>query len=255
MLKTVIAIALLISLSFFVNEGRRSMSSGEHEAERPVKVKGGYPLSGQEKPEFYPEVPASLPDLRDGYLFNEERMLSAAEEEGGEEEDAGGEHEEIKVNMDDVMYVGSVIRGDVRKGLVAYPAQRKSPKTLDKIKRTKKKTLWTSRNQDYARLLVGESFSDYKVVEIEPDRIEFEKGGKRVVKLLNDPGKERIKPPPGAAKKRSTGIKKAAARTQSKKADTARRQRVKIKTAAPTTRHGDKLVIPPPLPEHDDLFN
>ena len=253
MLRIAIAIGLLISLSFFVNEGRRSMLPGEQVTGRQVKVKGGHSVSGPEKPGFYPKVPASLPDLRDGYLFNEERML-ALEEEGQEEEDLTGQHEEIKVNMDDVMYVGSLIRGDVRKGLVSYPAQRKKIKSLDKLKRTTKKTLWSPKNRDYARLLVGESFSDYKVVEVEADRIKFEKGGKTVIKLLNDPDKERIKPPARVENRRTRGLKKAAAKAQSKKATTAKRQRVKIKTAAPRTKHGDKLVIPPPLPEPDDLF-
>lgn len=254
MLRIAIAIGLLMSLSFFVNEGRRSMLPGESPvAIQPVKAKGPHSISGQKKFGFYPEVPVSLPDLRDGYLFNEERML-APEEEGEDDEDLSGQHDEIRVNMDDVLYVGSLITGDVHKGLVSYPAQRKSPKSQNKVKRTTKKTLRSPKNRDYARLLVGESFSDYKVVEIETDRIKFVKGGKMVVKLLNDPAKERIKPPPIVKNKRIKPLKKAAVRSQPKKAVIAKRQRVKVKTAAPRTVFGDKQVKPPPLPKRNDIF-
>ncbi|MEA3548131.1 MAG: hypothetical protein U9R66_10775 [Thermodesulfobacteriota bacterium] len=245
MLKIVIAIGLLISLSFLVNEGSRSILPGEQVTSRPVKIKGGHSVSRQKKTEFYPEVPASLPDLRDGYLFNEGRML-AAEEERQEEEDLTGEYEEIKVNMNDVMYVGSLIRGDVRRGLVSYPAQRKKTKSKGTVKRTKKKTLRSSKNRDYARILVGESFSDYKVVEIEADRIKFEKRGKTVVKFLNDPGKNRLTPPK-VENKRRKGLNKTAAK--STRAVTSKRQRVKVRTATPRTRR----VVPSPLTEHDDF--
>ena len=243
MFRIVIAIGLLISFFFLVNEGSRSMLPGEQVTGRQVKVKGGHSVSGQEKPEFYPKVPTSLPDLRDGYLFNEKRML-AAEEEGLEEDDLTGDHEEIKVNMGDVMYVGSLIRGDVRRGLISYPAQRK--KTKSEVKRAKKKRLRSTKNRDYARLLVGERFSDYKVVEIEADRIKFEKRGKTVVKFLNDPGKNRLAPPK-VENKRPRRLNKSVAR--STKAVTSKRQRVKVRTATPRTRQ----VIPPPSPEYDDF--
>ena len=243
MFKIVIAIGLLISFFFLVNEGSRSMLPVEQVTGRQVKVKGGLSVSGPEKPEFYPKVPAPLPDLRDGYLFNEKRML-AIEEEEQVENDLTGEHEGIKVNMADVMYVGSLIRGDVRRGLISYPAQRKKTKT--EVKRAKKKTLRSSKNRDYVRLLVGERFSDYKVVEIEPDRIKFEKRGKTVVKFLHDSGKNRLAPPK-VENKRPKGLNRSVAK--SKRAVTSKRQRVKVRTATPRTRQ----VIPPPLPEHENF--
>ncbi len=242
MFRIVIAIGLLISFFFLVSEGSRSMLSGKQVTGRQVKVKGGHSVFGQEKIEFYPKVPTSLPDLRDGYLFNEKRILVVEEE--GQEKDLTGEYEEIKVKMDDVMYVGSLIRGDVRRGLVSYPAQRK--KTKSKVKRKNKKTLRSSKNRDYARLLVGESFSDYKVIEIEADRIKFEKRGKTVVKFLNDPGKNRLAPPK-IENKRLRGFNKSVAK--SKKAVVSKRRRVKAGTVTPRTRQ----VIPPSLPGHEDF--
>ncbi len=143
--------------------------------------------------EFYPVVPKPLPDLYEGYLFNEERDL--AREDEVQDEESAEVNEGIRVNIEEVNYVGSLIVGDVRTGLISYPNKpepAQARKDRQGRKAVQKKTI---KQRNYQQVLVGETFSDYKVVAVESDRIEFAGGGKTVVKQLYDPDKERLAPP------------------------------------------------------------
>lgn len=143
--------------------------------------------------EFYPSVPAPLPDLNEKYLFNEERFLLGEKEEEAENEAAAANGSELSVDMNTVFYAGSIIVGDLRKGLISYTDNKAPTATASK---DRKKTPTPLQTKKYAQLVAGDSLSGYKVDTVDPDRIIFKKGTETIEKLLNDPEKERLKPPP-----------------------------------------------------------
>lgn len=165
----------------------------------PVLAEGGEQQEKNEnlkripaKPvKFYPDIPVPLPDLNEKYLFNEERFLQGEkEEEEPELKEASGN--ELNVDIETVFYVGSIIIGDLRKGLISY-TENKTPTAVTSKSRSKTPTRLNTKK--YAQLVAGDSLSGYKVETVDPDRIVFSKGTEKIEKLLNDPKKERIKPP------------------------------------------------------------
>ncbi len=166
--------------------------------------------------DFYPPPPAVLPDLREGYLFNEARRLAAADE-GTEEAAPEPEEPAVTVDMETLEYVGSIIAGSVKKGMVAFvekaPGGRKPPPRGQRPgvqrpgvqprtpvasrrlgQRTKAKKVGRSQKK-YATLKEKDEFYGYTVALVAPDRIVFARGDESVEKLLYDPAKERLVPP------------------------------------------------------------
>ena len=196
MVKLIAAIALSLSLIFLVKESIVALRAGDSlappvsEERQATKPQPAYPA--EKNVIFYPPVPLALPDLDKGYLFNEERMIEGAaggNEGGQEEEDTAA----LSVDMDTVFYAGSIIIGEVRKGLVTYPAPQAA--ALNR-KITTRQAAPPARERNYAQLAVGENFSGYEVIEVEPNRIVFRKGADTIEKMLNDPKKTRIDAPP-----------------------------------------------------------
>jgi len=137
---------------------------------------------------FYPPPPPVLPDLNTNYLFNEERAIAGNLAEQG----AGGQ-QEAAVNIKDVFYVGSVITGESRKGIVSYPGSKTpapAPTTRTRGRRVPTVTSAESA-MEQTFLSPGDSFGGYKVTEVEADRIVFKKGAEVIEKMLNDPDKKR----------------------------------------------------------------
>ncbi|MBU0964759.1 MAG: hypothetical protein KKA54_00125 [Proteobacteria bacterium] len=205
MLKLIAAIALSLSLIFLVKESVIALRTGDRlapsasEGKQASKPQTAFPA--EKNVIFYPPVPVALPDFNKGYLFNEERMIESAAVDNGDatEEDSTGP----TVDMDTVFYAGSIIIGEVHKGLVTYP----SPKAAAPLNRkipARKAAPPPVRERNYAQLAVGESFSGYKVVEVEADRIVFQKGPDTIEKILNDPKKTRIAAPPPPKEKIKT---------------------------------------------------
>lgn len=249
--RIVIVTALFLSLFFLVQEGFRTVKKAPPLLESAVKEKKSRSVSGAGKLSFYPAVPTPLPDLKEGYLFNEERLLEEEEEEYPAEGDDLG----IRVNMDDVVYAGSLITGTIRKGLVSFLD--KSKAAISKKRKSFRKLAGSSKKQQYARLVIGDVFSGYRVSAVEPKRIVFKKGDEEIVRLLNDPAKIRIKPKPLPVKKKKI-TKTTTPRTR--KAVTAKRRRVTLsskqssakKRSTPTSKAGSARRIFP-VPSQGDL--
>ncbi len=230
LIKSIMALSLIISFVLLVGVGFQSPVAlqGTTDVAKVKDKKTADRAWGEVK--LYPAVPRSLPDFYNGYLFNEERLLIP--EEDIKEEEGSEAHQGIRVNMDEVTYVGSLIIGDTRKGLISFPNKPqpvKSARSKTAQRSRKKVARRVIKKRNYAQVLVGETFSDYKVVAVESDRIEFSKSGKTIVKQLYDPDKKRLTLPKiaGTLKKRST-INKSA--VKKKKAVVLKRKRVKIGT-------------------------
>lgn len=178
----------------------------------PVKTakKTAVPGGTQKQVSFYPQVPKKLPDLNQGYIFNEERFLASADtEEKGEqvEEPQDG----VKLDMDQLFYAGSIIVGDNRKGLVSYvdlQAKSVQKKTTSQTRKS------SSSKKKYAQLKINDQLGGYTVTEVEADHITFERGGKSIAKSLYDSSKVRIKP---AARKKVVSSSKRTATSSKKK--------------------------------------
>jgi hypothetical protein len=236
MLKLIAAIALSLSLIFLVKESVVALRADNTPAPpasegRQAKLQTPYPAG--ENMIFYPPVPVALPDLNKGYLFNEERMIegAAGENGGGTEEDLT----EPSVDMDTVFYAGSIIIGEMRKGLVMFPPA-KMPVPTRRTPTKQAPAPPTERN--YVQLGVGETFSGYNVVAVEPDRIVFQKGADTIEKILNDPKKTRIAAPPPPPKERGeipTAVTSKTKRVQLDKAKTGSPGRQSSGTVKSTT--------------------
>ena len=207
--KKIALILLAASLFLLVREGVLSWQDQERVA--PPEKEEKKKTATREPPKqfsFYPQVPAKLPDLRQGYLFNEDRLL-VSEEQKKEDDKIPEPSDGIKVDMDQLYYAGSIILGDTKKALVTYvDLQGQKVKTASKSKVKRE----SSRKKKYARLQVNDKLGGYTVTEIEKDHITFERGGKRIEKSLYDSSKDRIKPPTRkkvvSRKKVSTSSKK-----------------------------------------------
>ena len=159
-----------------------------------------------------PVVPGDLPDLRDGYLFNQERMLAGAEPPPSEEETADLEANPlgISASIDEVTYTGSIITETTSRALIVYPAAAAAAKAKgpappvpqpSRSSRSKPPPAASASGggEEHARLEVGDVLDGYEVAEILPNKLIFTKGEETVEKLLHDPEKKRMAPPPRPA--------------------------------------------------------
>lgn len=186
MLRLSIIIVLSALLIFLIKLGFEA-GQGEPLPEPDILAKPAsvlVPMQG--KINFYPPVPAHLPDLNKGYLLNEERHVEGEDEPVSDERD---DIDEFWGDFDDVKYVGSIISSKLSKGIVSYPVQKQ------KRVRTPRPRQYSGKNFNYARLVVDDKFSGYKVTGVFPDKMIFEKGGETTEKLLYDTEKQRIAPP------------------------------------------------------------
>ena len=236
MLKLIATIVLSLSLIFLLKEGVISLRSGNlpspPAAEEKKQAKPQAAYQADKSVIFYPAVPPALPDLNKGYLFNEERMLEGADAAGMEETGEGADN--LVVDMETVFYAGSIIIGDIRKGLVTFPVAATPVRKTARPQQTGAAPASAPQKpRNYVQLVAGESFSGYKVIAVEADRIIFQKGEETVEKLLNDPKKSRIAapaPPPPAQQKQKTPA-----------AATAKTNRVQLDKAKTTARPGQSV--------------
>lgn len=179
MTRLAITIALCLSFLLIVKGIVTTFESSPLPEEKAGETKNGKVYKGSRPITLYPSVPAKLPDLDRGYLFNEERNLG-----GGVR--AGGDNTDIAVNIDDVVYEGSLIDGNVRKAIISYPS-----KPGGTARRSSRGSRVPTKEKEHFRLSENEIISGYKVVEILPEKITFEKGSERIEKLLFDSLKQR----------------------------------------------------------------
>jgi hypothetical protein len=207
--KIILIIVLFISLIFF------SFTVVESLQNRTLSFQSGPESRKKERPvpppakkiRFYPSVPAKLPDLNEGYLFNQERQLKLPETIEGTAAD-----DPPAIDMDEVRYAGSLINGSTRKGLIRYPVVRTQMKRGARVTVGKQATVqkWSSKVVEE-----GETVSGYRVVSISPQAIVFEQGDRQLEKKLYTPDKKRIAFTPPM--NRSKPVKKTAVRKTTKK--------------------------------------
>ena len=212
--KRLALIILSATLLFLVWEGAQSWRvedshlPGVKTGDKSVAAAGAQ----QEDVSFYPQVPAQLPDLNQGYLFNAERFLSGEEEETGAAE-AELEETGPAIDMEKLFYSGSIIIGDIRKGLVVFEDPDFNLRQKETTRSAKARSKSTSKTK-YAQLAVNDQLGGFSVTEVEADHITFEKGGQSIEKMLHDSNKTRLKPP---ARQKAVPTQKAVKTSAKKK--------------------------------------
>jgi hypothetical protein len=229
-------IGLLVSFTLFSGAGIITWLAGnktpQHTSSRKRK-----PISLDKLAlRFYPSVPTSLPDLNDGYIFSQSRV-GVANDSGGKKE--GGS--KFFINMDEVLYLGSIIMGQLHKGIVKFPEKQQNRSS--KKRRSKNRRI----AYDQAHLVPGDVFGGYQVELVTPEKIVFKKNGRIVEKLLYDPNKKRITVPTNNKKNKSRR-KTTSRRSSGKISSTGNHpntRRPKKSTRKRTKRTRPK---PPPIP-------
>jgi hypothetical protein len=146
-----------------------------------------------------PQVPTIIPQFKQGYLFNEARLLEEEKEEGPkpEEENLAGNDLGIKTDINSVIFSGSIITDTFRWAIVTYstapPPKAKAAGKKSRSSRRKKRTT-AKTTTETTKLMEGDLLSGYKVAAIDPDKIVFSKGEEIVEKFIYDPNKKRAKP-------------------------------------------------------------
>lgn len=180
-----------------------------------------------------PEVPSPLPDLKVGYLFNQERSLVEAPPPSPEEAAVEIVEDKIPgVKLDDVLFVGSVIGDTFKKALISYPpipvakapgpaprgargqaappsgprgagaasaAARSAPGRAPLPGGGGRPTPPTpgrggGKAMEHMQLVEGDVVNGYKLAGIFTDKLVFAKGTEQVEKKIYDAGKQRAVP-------------------------------------------------------------
>lgn len=144
------------------------------------------------------KLPDPMPDLHDGYLFTEERTLGEHTSQDAETEAQGPADAETQMDLKDLKYDGSIIIGEKKVALVTYPktelaesgAAPSSPPTKQRPGAHTASPSLTG-EKAHAMLAQGDTFGRYRVAEVAPDKIIFEKNNEMYEKLLYDPTKSR----------------------------------------------------------------
>lgn len=191
MVKSVIILALLATLFYLVKHSQpvpEPVLPGQV-ATSPREKPAAEEDQGDKSSGFNPPVPAPLPDVNAGYVFSEKRKY---EKDAPPDAAKAAQAEQGPDPLASVLYSGSLIAGDLRRALVTY---QELPKEADRNR------LPTGRSQapvspqgaiQNKQLNQGDRFLGYVVASIEPDRIVFEKGDRKVEKFLYEQGKNRM---------------------------------------------------------------
>ena len=217
--RLLITIGLVLSLVFLANGMITTLKTDPLAtlAAKPEKQKRARKAPVSRATRFYPPPPPVLPNLNKDYIFNEERSL-----EGPSVAKTPTGKQEIRVDMNEVFYLGSVITDKYSKGIVSYPVSKAPTVPAAKGRRTTTRKPSKTGKRKQVFLVPGDSLSGYQVTVVAADRIVFKKGSEVVEKLLNDPDKTRkaVAPKP-KARKRSPAA--TARTTRTSKTSAARR--------------------------------
>ncbi|MEJ2689548.1 MAG: hypothetical protein P8130_06275 [Deltaproteobacteria bacterium] len=141
--------------------------------------------------EVNPKVPVLMPDLNTGYLFNAQRNFTEHE---AVEEDLGEDVaiQSSQVNMESLVYSGSIILGHLRKGMVSFSLKEEGPPPVSRRRgRPMAPRQISKAAMQTAMVDEGDDFYGFKVDSVQSDRIIFSKNGTTIEKMLYDPNKER----------------------------------------------------------------
>jgi hypothetical protein len=240
-LRISIIIALLLSFIFLLRSGITAWRYSP--LPPPLKIEDVQESSFQGKAniKFFHSVPVQLPDLHKGYIFNVERELveeELTELETKTDKDIG---DEIDIDFDGVSYSGSIITGDRHKAIVSYTIAPPRRTVRSRSSRLPPRSRQAASKNKYAQLEAGDTFYGYKVVGIYPEKIVFERDDEKIEKLLHDPAKKRLRPPPIlSTKSNATTTRQRTTATQ------AGAQNVPPQKTAPQTK--DAAKTPPRQP-------
>jgi len=185
--RLLISIALMITLLFLLQGIFSSPVKKTAPGVAVDKEKKAKPIAPGRPVSLYPQVPSALPDFDKGYIFSAERSI---------EGEAKPNQENVRVDIDDIVYEGSLIAGDTRQAILAYPGQRMVAGRNVRSAIPRGRPAKTELN--HVLVSEGEMFSGYKVVLVSPEKIVFAKGGEKIEKVLYDSEKQReiIQPAP-----------------------------------------------------------
>lgn len=210
MIRPAIVLALLLSSAVMMrgvaSDWKKGPPSPAESAAKKVASTGEAAPLPQAKA-LQPVVPGVLPDLKDGYLFNPERMLAGAEPpppvEGEDKEVDAESTTGLNASMDDVIYAGSIIADNFTRAIIVYTEADKSKPAAQPTSRSSKSKPAPAKapagGEKHAQLEIGDVLDGYEVMEIQPDKLVFSKDEETIEKLLYDPEKKRQAPPPRAA--------------------------------------------------------
>jgi hypothetical protein len=163
---------------------------------QPVKKveKKANPPKKYQKINFYPPVPSRLPNLREGYLFNQARYLEDPKKKKVAKDEAD-QPKNPEIDFDALQYNGSIIIGDMAKGLIIYPEPKKPAATKKRVNRrsnSRKKKRGQKAKIIKKTVEVGDVIGSFHITHILADKIIFERGDKKIEKMLFDSDKKRI---------------------------------------------------------------
>jgi len=196
MVRTLIVMALLASLFYTILHWQplSEPTAGKVVVSRVDKASED--SSGPAASGFNPAVPESLPDVEKGYVFSEKRKI---------EKDLPAELVKPLVVepgpevLDSVIYIGSVIIGDLRRALVIFqepspnaPAPVRRPTGVRRPGPPPAPATASASSPQNKQLYLGDRLLGFGVAAIEPNRIVFEKGTLKVEKFLYDRNKKRL---------------------------------------------------------------
>jgi len=213
MIRPALVVILLAFAVFMMRGVATDWRKGGLDAPEPPAKKAATseaaPAVAPAKP-LQPKAPPKLPDLKVGYIFNQERMLGGDESppvaQANEEEADNQNAQGISASIDEITFVGSIIADGFTRALVLYPAasDTRAGQSAPKASKASKGKAPSPPGggapaaggpEEHARLELGDKISGYEVAEILPDKLIFSKGDETVEKLLFDPAKKRQAPP------------------------------------------------------------
>lgn len=193
---SVIAILLLTLLYLGNNIGAALKGGGLDMQPEAPGVKEKKSETRPDKLTFNPGAPPVMPDLNKGYVFQEDRLLEPDEMEGFVENAEAGAGEEAAGDIEDVIYAGSIIYSTVRKAIIAYQEESEAAAPIRRMRGGSPANRPARRSSGneyvYRHVLQGSMFRGYKIAEVSPERIVFEKDAQEIVKYLYDQNKERV---------------------------------------------------------------
>lgn len=210
MIRTLVVLALLLSSAAMMRGVAHDWRQGPPAAKEGSAAKKAAAVAAestalpQAKP-LQPPVPANLPDLKDGYLFNPERMLAGATPPAKTDEPEKPIDTSLlpglAAKINDVTYAGSLITKKIRRALIVYTEAEKGKtaapaQPASKSSKAKPPGGAAPGGEKHAQLELGDLLDGYTVAEIQADKIIFSKGEETVEKMLHDPSKKRQAPPP-----------------------------------------------------------
>ncbi len=225
-------VAILFISVFVMMQNIESSWRGKDIAVETGAKKESAPAPVYSKVALQPQVPGVLPDLKPGYLFNQDRLLEgeASNKEGDSAQDELADvNFSIQADMNEVVFSGAIIGESESVAIISFPAARKTIRSSRSSKRQRR----SSKSMENARLTEGDVIDGYTVVDIFTDKIVFSKGEEQIEKYLYDPNKKRtavsrkpsrasrgparMAPPVPTAGKTSSRTQKTVSRTATKK--------------------------------------